>query len=85
MSPSATIGGIRDQIRHEDDGWLFPLEDEDALAGYIRKAMGDRGALSAMGERARDAVVAKNGYAVVGRRFADLYADVLERFRAVHG
>jgi len=56
-----TISSQADLVRRGENGFVYPLGDLDALAGFLRTMINDRKLLSSMKERSKE-VIAKWGY-----------------------
>ena len=71
------IGGNRDQIAHEQSGWLArPFEPTD-LARGLGTALGDDSLRLAWGRRARELLLARFTADDMARRYAALYTELL--------
>jgi len=72
------VGGIPDAVRHEQTGVLAPLGDVQALAAAIRRALEDGELRARLGGTARETAEREYGAELEARRFAELYAELLE-------
>jgi glycosyltransferase involved in cell wall biosynthesis len=57
---ASDIGGVRDLVHHDENGWLFPMGDADALHGLIRQAIEKPSRLHAL--RGRSDLQTIDGY-----------------------
>jgi glycosyltransferase involved in cell wall biosynthesis len=55
---ASDIGGLRGQVTHGENGFLFPTGNASALAGYAQQLMQDEQLLAQMSEAARNTAVA---------------------------
>lgn len=74
---STDVGGVKDVIDSPAVGCLAAFGDADALAGHVRDLLADAGARAAMGERARQRVLASYGFERLVAEIATLYRDLL--------
>jgi glycosyltransferase involved in cell wall biosynthesis len=51
---STDLEGVQGMVKDGDNGWLFAVDDADALAGALDQAVSDRGELHRRAERARE-------------------------------
>ncbi|MEX2642691.1 MAG: glycosyltransferase [Acetobacterales bacterium] len=72
-------GGTRDAVRHMENGWLSPAGDAGGLAAGLQALLDDPALRRRLGEGARRTAEAEYGVELQARRFADLYAGLLER------
>lgn len=74
---TTAVGGIPDHIRHLDNGWLLPAEDEEAVVDELVRALGqlakDRQLLARLAAAAFQHARERFG----GERFCDDYRKVL--------
>ena len=75
---STDVGGVKDVIDSPAVGRLAPFGDADALAGHVRDLLADADARAAMGERARQRVLASYGFERLVAEIAALYRDLIE-------
>ena len=75
---STDVGGVKDVIDSPAVGRLAPFGDADALAGHVRDLLADADARAAMGERARQRVLASYGFERLVTEIAALYRDLIE-------
>ena len=71
---AADLEGLRDAIRPGENGWLLPAGDAAAWIEALDRALADRQALAAAGQRAHQCVLAHYDWATVGERYADTIA-----------
>ncbi len=67
-------GGIKDMVKHMENGYLAPLGNIEELSQGIRFS-----ALTDLREAARKSVIVRFSYEAVGRRYKELYETVLGR------
>jgi glycosyltransferase involved in cell wall biosynthesis len=72
------VGGIPDAVRHEETGLLAPVGDVEGLAAAIRRALEDEGLRARLGRTARQTAEHEYDADLEARRFAELYAELLE-------
>jgi glycosyltransferase involved in cell wall biosynthesis len=70
------VNGVEDFVQHGWNGW-FVERDEAALAAALNTAIENRGALAAMGRRARESVGAQDR-STCAARWQELFARVAE-------
>ena len=68
------VGGMLDQIIHKENGYLAELYNAQDLAKGIQFCADNRNAL---GERAREWVVAHNSYDIIGEKYCKCFAENL--------
>lgn len=71
------IPGCREIIRHDVNGLLVPVRDEEALAQSIRCLIDDRARAEKMAQKSREAAEAEFGVEHVVRQTLNVYADLL--------
>lgn len=74
---SSRTGGIEDVVLDGKTGLLSPVEDEQAFAANLRRAVEDDGLRMAMAEAGRDHVRQRFHYTRLVRETADLYSALL--------
>ena len=72
------VGGIPDAVRHEETGLLAPVGDAEALAAAIRRLLEDGELRARLGQTARETAEREYPAELEARRFAELYAELLE-------
>lgn len=70
------IGGILDQVKHEENGYLAKAKDAKDLAKGIEYCSQNRDILT---RNAREGVLLKNTYKIVGKEYKELCQSVLEQ------
>jgi glycosyltransferase involved in cell wall biosynthesis len=70
-------GGMKEVVRHEHDGLVFPSQDVAALAGVIRRLHADRGLGARYAAAARNRVATEFTPERMAERCMSLYRDVL--------
>ena len=76
---ASAAGGIVDIVRDGRNGVLVPPGDAAALAGAVRRLMGDAAAARAMGEAGRADVRAGFSWEVIVGRLVEVYEGVRRR------
>lgn len=67
------IGGNRDLVDHNKEGWLFEAGDADALTALMQRCIDERASLAAIGLRGRERIVAAYDFSSVTSDLLDLY------------
>lgn len=62
---ASNLPGVRTVVKDKETGWLVPPGDTLALAAVLKEALGDRGKLQQMGERARRDVISRFSFSFV--------------------
>lgn len=70
------IGGMRDMIEHQKNGYLARPFDTDDLAGGIKWVLANGNRRRSLGEAARNKVVAEYGFDRIARRHLRLYEEL---------
>jgi glycosyltransferase involved in cell wall biosynthesis len=76
---AADLEGLRDAVRNGENGWRLTAGDAAAWIDALDRALSDRGALSAAGQRALQCVRTDYNWASVGRAFANNVGDFARR------
>jgi phosphatidyl-myo-inositol dimannoside synthase len=87
-SVAGDSGGVRSAVRDGETGFVVPPEDVDAVAGALRKLLGDESLRRHMGENARKAVETHYNWDRVAREtiaFAKVCAGRLGRAHGERG
>ncbi len=71
-------GGVADLVRPVETGLLAPAGDSAALAQAVRRLLEDDALRARMARRCRETVLAEYALEVQARRYAALYAELLE-------
>jgi mannosyltransferase len=74
---AARAGAAEKVVRDGETGILVPTGDADAMAAALEPLMRDPANAAAMGQRARDSVVAEFGVDAEAAKIADVYRRVL--------
>ena len=74
---ASDVGGHRELIRDGETGRLFQAGNADALADAVIGLLKDRDATAAMRAKARRFVEAERNWAASVRRYAEVYAPIL--------
>jgi glycosyltransferase involved in cell wall biosynthesis len=72
------VGGIPDMVRNGVNGLTVPAADVEALASAIGVVLGDPARCAAMSAHARRIAVEEYSLELQGRRYAKLYATLVE-------
>lgn len=70
---SLATGGVKELIRHGDNGFLVEDGSVDAFAGYVRDLIRDRGAYEAMRAHCREAFAKRFDYRLMGEQYVAFY------------
>ena len=73
----SNAGGMKEVVRHQRDGLVFPSENVAALAGVIRRLHADRGLVAQYAAAARERVASEFTPERMAERCVSLYRDVL--------
>ncbi|HJR74843.1 MAG TPA: glycosyltransferase family 4 protein [Luteimonas sp.] len=77
---STDLPGVRGLVEHGVNGWLFPVDDYEALAKNLREASDNRELLRAMGRNARARILASGEtWPVAANRYAALFGTLMSR------
>lgn len=76
---AADVAGARAQV-HEGMGILVAKRNVDKLKCGIMQLVGDAALRCSMGEKARAHVIAHHGLDSMGKRYEDIYKDVIARY-----
>jgi glycosyltransferase involved in cell wall biosynthesis len=77
----ADLPALREIVEPEERGLVFRPEDPEALADAIVRLLDDGELASGMAERGRAWVLRERTWAANGRRYRDLYGELLDRGR----
>ena len=66
------IAGSEELVVEGETGFLVPPDDAAALAGVLRRLIGDRTLCGRLGQAGRDKVVREYSWRVVAEAYADL-------------
>jgi len=72
-------GGLPEVVRHGETGYLAPVGDVEALAGYALELLGDEKRLRRIGEAARHRALTLFDSQLIVPRYEQLYEDLLWR------
>jgi len=72
-------GGIPEIIRHGENGYLFPVDDHEALADHLGTLLADEDLRHALGRRARETVLARFTIAAQTRAVEKVYQQLAAR------
>jgi glycosyltransferase involved in cell wall biosynthesis len=73
---AAAVGGPADIVREGETGWLFPPDDEAALASAIIEAVANPRERRRRGELARSESAGRFTWTAIAARLASLFEDV---------
>jgi glycosyltransferase involved in cell wall biosynthesis len=82
---SFDVGGMPEAVRHLETGFLAPAGDATTLAGGIRQLLGDDELRERLGAASRDVAEREFASDLEARRFAELYAELVEERRNARG
>lgn len=71
------IGGILDQVNHKENGYLAKVKDAKDLARGIEYCVQNREKLAG---NAREGVLQKNTYEIIGKEYEELCRSVLKQY-----
>lgn len=74
---ASNVTGTNEMIRDGQDGIVVPTGDVDQLAEAISALLSSPEKAKEMGENARDSVEQNFDWEQIGKRFADVYRDIL--------
>jgi glycosyltransferase involved in cell wall biosynthesis len=69
--------GVRDVVRHMENGYLAPLRDSEALAHGIQRLLEDDELRNRLGRKGREIAVNEYSLPIQTKRYLDLYQEVL--------
>ena len=72
------VGGMRDMVEHEGNGYLVRPRDADDLAAGIRWVLENEERGRALSARAREKVVSQFDAKVIARRHVSLYEEIVD-------
>lgn len=73
------VGGAREAVTHDENGWLIPSNDGDALLAGLQVLFDDRQMLVERGQAARRRVVEKFSVQTAAKQLSSLYFDLTLR------
>lgn len=73
---STVVGAIPSVLKSQDNAWLFPVDDVEALTGALGEALGNRAHAQALAANARKAFDARFTRDAMGGRYLDLYERI---------
>lgn len=73
------VGGAREVVTHDENGWLIPSNDGDALLAGLQVLFDDRQMLVERGQAARRRVVEKFSVQTAAKQLSSLYFDLTLR------
>jgi glycosyltransferase involved in cell wall biosynthesis len=76
---STRVGGIPDMILDGETGFLVEERNITDLAGKIRQVLNQPGAISSMGEKAKEEFVSKYTVSIFERNMVSTFNDILNR------
>jgi glycosyltransferase involved in cell wall biosynthesis len=74
---ASAVGGIPDQIRHDEEGLLVPPGDSGALGEALLNLLRDPACARRLGEAGRRRATSEFGHPTMVRRIEDVYRDAL--------
>lgn len=74
---ASAIGGVVDLIRHEETGYLLPLEDEEQFASAVGRLLQQPELAAQVGQSARGFVERNLSLEVIAERYSRLYSELL--------
>lgn len=74
---ASDVGGLKELVRDQETGLLFPAGNVDALVATLQRAIADRENWAAMGERARQHVTATRQWEDIVARYHSVYKSAL--------
>lgn len=72
----ADIGGIPELVNHEKDGFIYPAEDSQGLAGVMQTMMVDAARRRQMGEAGRKKIIEDFNETTHYQHLIDLYKEI---------
>jgi glycosyltransferase involved in cell wall biosynthesis len=76
-------GGVPEVVRHMETGYLARYKDADDLSHGIQVLLQDERLRSRMGQRGRAIAEAEHSLEVQGRRYVNIYEEVLKSTHAL--
>lgn len=76
---TSDVGGVRNLIRHGDEGYLYPADEPYMLAYYVKKFFDDQEAAAAMGTNARKHAMLTHSPEINLERLLNIYHEVVMR------
>lgn len=73
----SNVGGIPELVTHDVNGFLLPVNDDDALARTLQRLADDASLRRTMGRRNRERAEQELGWDAAMARYLDLYARLL--------
>jgi N-acetyl-alpha-D-glucosaminyl L-malate synthase BshA len=73
---SSDVGGLPEVVSHGETGFLAPVGDVDAMAGYALRLLGDEAALQRMGEAARLRVERDFDSTLIVPQYEEFYTEI---------
>jgi glycosyltransferase involved in cell wall biosynthesis len=78
---ASRAGGIPSLVTHEEDGLLFAVGDDQALANAVLRVLNDDNLARELGTRARQTASARHDQSAVAQRMLDVYAALMSGAR----
>jgi glycosyltransferase involved in cell wall biosynthesis len=78
---ASRTGGIPSLVTHEEDGLLFAVGDDQALASAVLRVLNDDNLAQELGTRARQTASARHDQSTVAQRMLDVYAALMSGAR----
>ncbi len=73
------VGGNAFLIQNGVSGLLFPAGDREALKAHLRRLMNDPAKRRDMGKAVRERIEQMFSWGVVGKKYADLFAELIDK------
>ena len=80
LAPLLTdVGGAREVVQHQENGWIIPPDDGEALLEGLEAFFGNEKMLIERGQAARQRVVSAFSIEIAAKKLANLYFDLAKR------
>ncbi len=80
LTPLLTdVGGAREVVHHQENGWIIPPDDGEALLKGLLALFGDEKMLVERGQAARQRVISTFSIQIAAKKLANLYFDLAKR------
>ena len=73
---TSDVGGVKDMLKHGDDGFIYPVDETYMLAYYVDRIFSDDGLAQKLGRNARN-------HAIITHNRERITAEVLDTYKKV--
>ncbi len=81
---ASSVGGVASMLTHEEEGFLYPVNEVNLLANYVCKIFSDDAVAMQLSEHARSRAAKTHDAEINYRRLIDIYREILD-LRAAEG